>query len=242
MLIIKLNAIDSTNDYLKQLNREKNLDNFTVVSAVNQTKGKGQRGAEWVSEPGKNLTFSVLIKHPVDFQLPVFDYNVAVSVSILEVLQEIEIPKLNIKWPNDILADGKKIGGVLIENSLKSGGSIDSVIGIGLNVNQTDFALLPTATSMKNIVNSSFDLEALIGQLVKRLEINFANLPGHKERFWKFYLEHLFKINTPMAFENAAFERFMGIITGVTPEGKLSVLLDDDTIQFFGLKEIKMLY
>lgn len=151
MQIIKLNAIDSTNDYLKQLSREKVLDNFTVVIAEKQIKGKGQMGAKWISETGKNLIFSILVKDIAVGKDRIFDWNIAVSLAVIRVLEEQKIPDVSIKWANDIMADSKKTGGILIENMLKNDNRFDSVVGIGLNLNQTNFENLPKATSLKNI-------------------------------------------------------------------------------------------
>ena len=242
MHIIKLSATDSTNDYLKQLHKEKSLDNYTVVTTLSQTNGKGQMGTHWASQAGKNLTFSVLLKNISTSQNSIFDFNVAVAVSIVQVLQALELPNLNIKWPNDILSENKKIGGILIENSVKADGTIDSIIGIGLNVNQDDFSGLPMASSLKNITQKTFDLDELLLQLVHQLETNLNQISSHKETYWKIYTDYLFKINVPMAFEDQHQNRFMGIITGVTAEGKLSVMLEDDSTQYFGLKEVRLLY
>lgn len=242
MHIIKLSATDSTNDYLKQLHKENELNDYTVVTALSQMQGKGQMGTQWISESGKNLTFSVLVKNILVGQNTIFDFNVAVSVSIFQVLQAFQVPNLSIKWPNDILAENKKIGGILIENSLKPNGTIDSIIGIGLNVNQQDFKVLPLASSLKNITNTTFNLDELLLQLVHQLQKNISQLSTEKSVFWNVYSTHLFKINTPMPFEDEFQNRFMGIIKNVTNEGKLAVMLEDDSIRYFGLKEVKMLY
>lgn len=242
MHIIKLSATDSTNDYLKQLHKEKVLKDYTVVTTLLQRNGKGQMGTQWSSESGKNLTFSVLVKNVLVAQNTIFDFNVAVAVSILQILQSLEVPNLTIKWPNDILAENKKVGGILIENSLKADGSIDSIIGIGLNVNQEDFAGLPLASSLKNVTNKNFDLDELLLQLVHQLQRNLSELSSQKVVFWNVYSTHLFKINTPMPFEDELKHRFMGIIKSVTNDGKLAVMLEDDSIRYFGLKELKMLY
>ena len=242
MHIIKLSATDSTNDYLKQLHKEKVLKDYTVVTTLLQRNGKGQMGTQWSSESGKNLTFSVLVKNVLVAQNTIFDFNVAVAVSILQILQSLEVPNLTIKWPNDILAENKKVGGILIENSLKADGSIDSITGIGLNVNQEDFAGLPLASSLKNVTNKNFDLDELLLQLVHQLQRNLSELSSEKVVFWNVYSTHLFKINTPMPFEDELKHRFMGIIKSVTSDGKLAVMLEDDSIRYFGLKELKMLY
>jgi BirA family biotin operon repressor/biotin-[acetyl-CoA-carboxylase] ligase len=240
--IIKLSAIDSTNDYLKQLSREKKLDNFTIVVANEQTKGRGQMGSKWVSEVGKNLTFSVLVKNVMIPNEKLFDWNIVVALAVLEVLERHEIQKVSIKWPNDIMADSKKVGGILIENVLKSGESFDSVVGIGLNLNQTNFEDLPKATSLKSLTNKNYDIFEIAEEIVKKIEEKYQQLDKSMTVFWNKYHEKLFKIDKPLAFEDSKNNRFMGIIQGVTHDGKLQVMLEDDSITFFNIKEIQMLY
>jgi BirA family biotin operon repressor/biotin-[acetyl-CoA-carboxylase] ligase len=104
MKLIKLDAIDSTNDFLKSMSSQDEQENFTVVTAENQTKGKGQMGAVWKSETGKNLIMSVLVKDFLFDNEKVFNLNIIVSLSVLEVLKSLNIPDLCIKWPNDIMA------------------------------------------------------------------------------------------------------------------------------------------
>ncbi|MFY7957516.1 MAG: biotin--[acetyl-CoA-carboxylase] ligase [Flavobacterium macrobrachii] len=242
MQIIKLSAIDSTNDYLKQLSREKKLDNFTIVVANEQTKGRGQMGSKWVSEVGKNLTFSVLVKNVMIPNEKLFDWNIVVALAVLEVLERHEIQKVSIKWPNDIMADSKKVGGILIENVLKNGESFDSVVGIGLNLNQTNFEDLPKATSLKSLTNKNYDIFETAEEIVKKIEEKYQQLDKSMTVFWNKYHEKLFKIDKPLAFEDSKNNRFMGIIQGVTHDGKLQVMLEDDSITFFNIKEIQMLY
>jgi BirA family biotin operon repressor/biotin-[acetyl-CoA-carboxylase] ligase len=114
MSIIKLNAIDSTNDFLKVLSRNQSVDNFTTVVAQKQTNGKGQMGAVWQSEDGKNLIMSVLVKDVLQNVDEIFHLNIAVALSVIQVLEVFNIPNLSVKWPNDIMSDQKKICGILI--------------------------------------------------------------------------------------------------------------------------------
>jgi len=243
MQIIKLSAIDSTNDYLKKLASQQFLSNYTVVYTQNQLKGKGQRGAVWNAEPGKNLTFSVLINDQ-SLELPsIYTLNVAVTLAILEVLQAKDIPALTIKWPNDILSANKKIGGILIENSIKNASSMQSVVGIGLNVNQQNFDNLPQASSMYNCTKITYDCEELLAQIVHRLKENIQMIKNNQEQsLWKKYRQNIFKKDVPIAFEHPDGNQFMGIIKNVTPSGQLEVLLENDSKVFYNSKEIKMLY
>jgi len=242
MKLIKLDAIDSTNEFLKGLSNNQLVENFTVVTTESQTKGKGQMGSVWVSEPSKNLIMSVLIK---DFLLDnnsIFDINIAVSVSIIQALETLNIPELSIKWPNDIMSYNKKIGGILIENSIKSNGDINSIVGLGLNVNQTNFEHLPKATSLALIGSTTFDKEEILLKIVEKLEQNIHSWNQNKDSMWADYTEKLFKKGIPMPFSDENQQNFMGIIQGVSSIGKLQILLEDDSVPEFDIKEIQMLY
>ena len=139
MNIIKLNAIESTNLYLKKLAVEKELESYTVVSANYQSAGRGQMGANWHSEIGKNLTFSILIKFDTFEIERQFYLSMAVSLGLLAAIRFHIMSPLFVKWPNDILADKEKLAGILIENIVSGNAIKQTVIGIGLNVNQEQF-------------------------------------------------------------------------------------------------------
>ena len=242
MKLIKLDAIDSTNDFLKALSSQDELDNFTVVTAENQTKGKGQMGAQWLTESGKNLTMSVLIRDFLFDNNCMFDLSVIVSLSVIDALKAVNIPDLSIKWPNDIMSYNKKIGGILIENTIKSDGRIVSVVGIGLNVNQTNFENLPNASSLAVINNSKFDKDLLLNLIIEKMKQRIELWNKNDDNFWQEYFNSLFRKGIPMPFKNLKNENFMGIIQGVSPVGKIQILLEDDSVSEFDIKEIQMLY
>ena len=242
MKLIKLDAIDSTNDFLKELLTNNNPENFTVITAEAQNKGKGQMGSVWVSEKGKNLTMSVLVKDFLFDINQIYNFNISVAVGIVTVLKIYNIPKLSIKWPNDIMSDNKKVGGILIENTIKSAIDIVSVVGIGLNVNQKEFSNLPKASSLSLIVNADFDKDLILAEIVKTIKTNVEILKvGKAEILWKRYSSLLFKVQIPMPFQMSYGKPFMGIIQGVSEDGKLQLLLEDDSIQTYEIKEIQML-
>ena len=176
MHLIKLNAIDSTNSYIRKLSSEVELVDYTVVSAKYQTNGRGQMGAVWNSENSKNLTVSVFkdvsklyLEHP-------FYISMATSLALIKTVQSFSIPKLSIKWPNDILSEDKKICGILIENVIKQNRLRASIIGVGLNVNQTDFEGLPKAASLKLLLGNTFNLDEVLYTLIKYLKYYFMFL------------------------------------------------------------------
>lgn len=243
MRIIKLDAIDSTNHFLKALSAQESCENFTVVSTEFQTEGKGQRGSGWASESGKNLTFSILYNQKVEGIASLFTLNIIVALSVVEALKTISNLNFVIKWPNDILAENKKIGGILIENTFKNSSEVQSIIGIGLNVNQSQFENLPQASSLYLLENQLFNREMLLISIVNQLKFNLNQLPITGEtHFWNAYHQILFKKGIVSTFESVSGNRFVGKIQEVTHEGKLAVLLEDDAVQLFDVKEVKMLY
>ena len=243
MRIIKLDAIDSTNHFLKALSAQESCENFTVVSTESQTEGKGQRGSGWTSETGKNLAFSVLYNQKIEEIASLFTLNIVVALSVVEALKTVSNLNFSIKWPNDILAENKKIAGILIENTFKNQNEVQSIIGIGLNVNQSQFENLPQASSLFLLESQLFDREALLISIVNRLEFNLNKLENlNEDYFWNAYHAILFKKDVVSAFELALGNRFVGKIQKVTKDGKLEVLMEDDSVTFFDVKEVKMLY
>jgi len=243
MQIIKLSATESTNVYLKNLAFRETLDDFTVVMAQDQYNGRGQIGAKWESEAGKNLTFSILKK---DVGLPVLDQfllNMGVSLAIYDTLHQLYVPDLSIKWPNDILSGRFKICGILIENILSGTMIQSSIIGIGLNVNQSNFGRLPRASSLKLILGRNLDLDELLHSILENMKRYMAPVflrDGNTLTFA--YGEALFRRNKPSTFKDANDRLFMGFIKGVSAEGKLMVLLEDDVLTEFDLKELQLMY
>jgi BirA family biotin operon repressor/biotin-[acetyl-CoA-carboxylase] ligase len=243
MHILKLNAIDSTNMYLKELMLSKTLDDFTVVVTDKQLKGKGQMGAKWQSEASKNLTFSVLKKIKnivVDNQ---FLLNICVSMAVFNSLKSISVPNLSVKWPNDILSGSSKICGILIENVLLGNQIQESVIGIGLNVNQLSFNNLTNVSSLKLLLGKTFSLEELLLDIVKNLEIVFLSIENENDSLlWRTYENVLFRKDKPSTFKDGKGKFFMGFIRRVSPQGRLVVELEDAVMKEFDLKKIKLLY
>ncbi|HUH47692.1 MAG TPA: biotin--[acetyl-CoA-carboxylase] ligase [Arenibacter sp.] len=243
MHLIKLNATDSTNAYLKDMLLGRALEDFTVVAAGTQLKGRGQMGTSWISEPGKNLTFSVLKNFKGLGAIDQFRINICVSISIYEALSQINIPDLMIKWPNDIMSGRHKICGILIENMLSGQDINASIIGVGLNVNQLAFENLPDVSSLKLLTGINFDLDEVLFLIVGRLKINLGAITGnHFEALKLSYGNQLFRKDRPSTFRNGKGELFMGFIKGVSDSGKLLVLLEDDVLQEFDLKQLRLLY
>ncbi|WP_299552813.1 biotin--[acetyl-CoA-carboxylase] ligase [Seonamhaeicola sp.] len=242
MHIIKLNAIDSTNSYLRRYLAKNKVEDYTVVIADEQTNGRGQMGTSWNSEASKNLTFSMfkdLSIHVVEFP---FYISMAISLAILKALKSFNIPDLRIKWPNDILSADKKICGILIENVIKN--KLDStIIGIGVNVNQTRFDGLPKAASLKNITGVHYDLDEVLHRIMTHTKAYSLLLQeGAYDTVKNEYEANLFRKGKPSTFKDAEGNLFSGFVKGVTKYGKLMVILEDEVVKKFDLKEVQLLY
>lgn len=241
--IIKLSAIDSTNSYLKQLAKERILEDETVVVTNRQLSGRGQMGNGWVSREGQSLTFSMFKafeKLKIESQ---FVISMAVSLAISEGLKTLNIPKMAIKWPNDILSANRKIGGILIENVLEGSYVKYSIIGIGINVNETDFPNLPQASSLKLETGKNFQLEEVLDKILKKVFTNLNNLSAKDfSEMKELYESNLYQKEMVSVFETPDNSRFNGIIKGVSDIGELLVETENDALRKFQLKEVKLIY
>ena len=242
MNIIKLDAIDSTNNYLKKIILNEGINDYTVVTAKFQTQGKGQLGTEWESEHSKNLICSVYKKNINIKVQDQFVISALVSLALIKTLRKVNLSNIHIKWPNDIMSDNKKICGILIENIVKENYIKDTVIGIGLNVNQTIFNNLPNAASIKNLIGTTCSIDEILKDLVKNIKYYFNELDKSSiNSIFKKYEDALFRINKPSTFKNSKGEVFSGYIKGVSRSGKLNVMLEDNLVESYDLKEISML-
>ena len=243
MRIIKLNAIDSTNAFMKELGTVETLKDFTVVITKYQTQGRGQMGTIWQSHEGKNLTFSVFKN--VSFLHPdnTFFLSIVASLAVVKTLKGFNIPRLKIKWPNDILSENKKICGILIENVMSNNQLKGTIIGIGLNVNQKDFNNLPQASSLLLISGRVFNLDELLEGIIANLKHYFSFLKnGKHDSLLSKYENNLFRKNKPSTFKDENGELFTGLIKGISDSGCLKILLEDNICKEFELKQVSLLY
>lgn len=243
MGIVKLDATDSTNQYLKELLRLEQVEDFTVVMAKKQLQGRGQMGAKWESESGKNLTISVLKKFDQFLISNQFLLNICVSLAVLETLKGLSVPNLSVKWPNDIMSGTSKICGILIENILVGTQIQTSILGIGLNVNQQKFNTLSNASSLKLLLGRTVNLDELLHKILESLKANFLRLEENANNgLWEAYEDSLFRKDKPSTFKGGDGNAFLGFIRKISPQGKLVVELEDAVLKEFDLKEVQLLY
>jgi len=241
MKIIKLDAVNSTNDFLKELALNQSLENFTVVQANFQTKGRGQRCNKWHSKDGKNLLFSVLVKHKDLHVSDAFALNMVASLAVFSVLNTI-LSDIKIKWANDIMASNEKIAGILVENRIQKNKIVQSVFGFGINVNQLVFpAYLLKVTSLKLQTNKTYDLDVLLSRFLRVLKKEVLILENNDFSILRDrYLKELYLLNTMSSFKSNE-KIFKGKIKGISNQGKLLVAIKNDSVKEFEIKEIEFL-
>jgi len=227
----------STNTLATEMSQKGNPEEGTVIITADQTLGKGQKGNAWLSEPGKNLTFSIIIKPTY---LPIRDQfylTMITSLALKDFLSSVLLPKVEIKWPNDIMVEKKKIAGILIENQIQGNSFTHVVVGVGLNVNQVSFHL-QRATSMKMIALKDFDLNDVLDQLCIRFEHWYMQLKeGNKAEIKSTYLDSLFGRGQRLPFKDKEGS-FTGTIEGIDDTGRL-ITNSEKGIRNFEIKEIQ---
>jgi BirA family transcriptional regulator, biotin operon repressor / biotin---[acetyl-CoA-carboxylase] ligase len=237
--LITYEVLDSTNSEAQRIISAGSVSGEFVVSAGFQHHGRGRNTNRWVSEPGSNLLMSWVV-FPAFLSVNLqFQLSKAVSLAIIDLLEGFSV-HCSIKWPNDIVCDAGKIGGILIENSLQGGEIRHSIIGIGLNINQQDFPKFPRpATSMTIETGENYDPVEIRDSLISHLIGRYEKLKGGENgAIDTAYLSRLFRLNESSVFIDESGE-FTGVIRGVNATGELLVLRDSN-LHVYGFHEIKM--
>ncbi|MBA3682840.1 MAG: biotin--[acetyl-CoA-carboxylase] ligase [Bacteroidetes bacterium] len=243
--IIFLPRVNSTNSYAIEMLKNVNLAEGTVVHTAEQTNGKGQRGSVWNTEKTSNLTASLVIK-PTFLNLKNQHYLYQISAlacyDVLAELLDTSQFDIKIKWPNDILVNKQKVAGILIENHVTNSKLSWSVVGIGLNVNQTIFDEGFNASSLKLALGKEVDIDNVLQLLCKHFEKYYLQLKNNKfDQIKAEYLKHFFRLNNWMDFEIEGIVKTM-YIAGVSDEGMLWLKDKNDRPYYMDVKQLKWLY
>ncbi len=214
--------LTSTNDYLKR--NASILPSGTVIAAFKQSAGRGQKGNSWESEPGKNSTLSLLLKKPNIAVKEQFYLSEAVSLAIVDVLEQYA-HGFKIKWPNDIYYNDRKISGILIEHSLSGEGIEHTIIGAGVNINQQVFISgAPNPVSLSNITGQLYKTVQLTEQLGEKI-MEYCQFDGSREQLHTFL--------SPQG------DQFEAVIHSIAPDGTLTLLHTlDNTLHDYRFKEV----
>ena len=238
---IKVSQTASTNTYLSRL--AATLPGGTVIYTPSQTAGRGQKGNSWESEDGKNLTFSLLLKRPPVKARDQFYLSEAAALAVVEALSAEAGDNFTVKWPNDVYWQDKKACGMLIENSLDGSDIATSIVGIGINVNQEHFLSdAPNPVSLINITGREHDLIALLKRVCSRIEQLVESLGDADARtgLHQRYMAALYRNDGQLhPYEDAAGNRFMAMVTGIAPDGTLTLHHEDGTTHDYLFKEVR---
>lgn len=240
---IHLNSVDSTNSYATDMLRQIAPIDGTLIYTFNQQKGRGQRENTWESEAHKNIALTVVLAPNFINANQQFFLTQITSLALADLMAEIlkkqEIQaEVKIKWPNDLYVNGKKIAGVLIENQLRNNSIQNSIIGVGININQSKFESTTKATSLKILTKHEFDLFHLIEKFCENMEAYYLQLKANKgNEINQKYLSNLYQMNE---WKNYFFDgkKQQGKIIGTDDTGKLILQLENSTSRSFDLKEI----
>lgn len=239
----RFDELPSTNDYARDLLAKSRPSEGTVVRAASQSAGRGQFGSSWVAEPGANLTLSVILYPNWLTITEQFRLSEAVALAVRDAVSiTVDGSPCTIKWPNDIYLNDRKTAGILIQNTLSGSQLEASVVGIGLNVNQTLFSTgAPNATSLALATGRTFDLDQVADALLERLEYRYLQLKsGQSQELRAAYQSHLYSFGTTRDFIRPDGSVFSGTIQGVQTDGRLAVSINGN-VELFAVKAIQML-
>lgn len=243
---IHLKIVDSTNSYASELLCETKPPEGTVIYTFEQQKGRGQRGNTWEAEPNKNGAFSFILypsflRADEQFMLTKIT-SLAVSDLMAELLRDTDkMREIRIKWPNDIYVGNQKIAGILIENTLREKNIQNSILGIGVNINQKEFGSNINATSLANLSGQELDLKFVLERLCEFLEARYLQLKANKlDHLNTDYLQCLYRKDEWHTY-TAEEESFEGKIVGVSALGRLHIELKSGIVKEFDLKELRFL-
>lgn len=242
MDFIYIPETSSTNVYAREWSIC-NPDKDATIYTHHQTAGRGQRGNSWESEPGKNLTFSIVI-HPKKLRADEqFVLSQMISLSLIDVL-DTHLQGGCIKWPNDIYREHQKLGGILIENDLDGNFIHRSIIGVGLNINQITFTSdAPNPVSMKQITGQEFDLDVLLHQIVNRFTqyyIQWLISPDIVTHLEREYHQRLYRRQGFHTYRDTK-GFFQGRIRNVSSQGILTLEREDATLSQYAFKEVQFI-
>lgn len=234
-MIYRIPETTSTNDDA----RDPKYRHGDIVWAERQTAGRGQRGHTWTSAEGENLTFSLVLEPrflPVGEQ---FLLSEAVALALTDTFAQFGIAT-RIKWTNDIYAGDRKLVGILIEHSYSGPTLTRTVVGIGINVNQTEFdPALPNPVSMAAATGRTFDRGEVLEAFCKRIEARYAQLErGDTETLQRDYRERMYGLGERRTFRYPDGTPVEAVIEGVRPSGELLLRHDDGTLREYLFKEI----
>lgn len=240
MRYVRVEQTDSTNSFVRE--HAESLESGTLVWALEQTHGRGQRGNSWEATPGMNVTASLCFRPSGIHARDQFAISEAVALAVSATLRDYGI-EARVKWPNDIYVADKKIAGILIENSIMGTDIERSIAGIGLNVNQEEFLSdAPNPVSMRQISGEEYPLEEVVRSLGARLEEYLEKIKGDPEALHGEYKNLLWRGAGSFQYrERESGEEFSARIADVELSGHLVLAAADGSTRRYAFKEVEFL-
>lgn len=238
MEIRRFDSLESTNKYCKLLDPS-TVEEFLVVVAKAQTAGEGQRGNVWVSEPGENLTFSIILKPSFLYAKDQYQLTMMTAVAVAESLgQTLTDKRVWIKWPNDIYVDDKKICGILTICNIVGNNISNAICGIGVNINQTQFPdWVPNPTSLQLLLGERIETEGMLSLILDRITKDYNLLKNDSEVILRRYMKRLYRLGIEADYMVRG-ERIRATITGVDSFGRLMLRDNCGMEHLCGMKEV----
>ena len=241
---ICLDTIPSTQTYLKTLYAKSKPIEGTAILSYDQTNGYGQRNAAWMGEKGSNVALSIILYPNFLSYINAFYLSLAVAISVKKAVEQISGKSAYIKWPNDLMLDDRKVGGILIETSFQNSGIEKAYCGIGLNVNQTQFGdLKAKATSLLLSTGITYDLDEVSIKMMEWIEKYYLQLKAgkHKEILEE-YNQSLHQKDEIVYLKRMDNNYFNAKLLRVNEEGRLELQMENNTQETFLHGEIQITY
>ncbi len=247
-MINHITEIDSTNSYIRNKIEENELQHGYAVSTDFQHNGHGQKGNNWESECKKNILMSIFLRPLKIKPENQFIITQIVTTAIIDIINTYINKTVEVKWPNDIYVENKKLAGILIENSISGDKITETIIGIGLNVNQTEFIInAPNPISLIQITGIDLNQYKIADEIYKKILDIYSTFENSKKdslstaELHKTYMNRLYRRNGMHKYQTAKGEFFMAKVVKIDSYGCIHLMHEDNNIHIYSFKEIKFI-
>jgi BirA family biotin operon repressor/biotin-[acetyl-CoA-carboxylase] ligase len=240
-VLLEKQELPSTNTFAAELLAKSAPKEGTVILAAFQTGGRGQIGSRWESEAGKNLLTSTILYPTFIAITDQFLLSQMVALTVRQLVEDLTGKTVQVKWPNDVYLEGKKVAGILIQVAISGQQLQSGILGVGLNVNQKVFSpLLPNPTSLVLSTGTTYDLSEVLNHYCVLLEQAYQSLRMKQfKHIRKGYIDHLWGYQQDALYERPNGQQFIGRITGISDSGQLIISHENDD-EAFQLKQIRL--
>ncbi len=239
--LIRLDTVDSTNNYAANLLKLSAVPEGTVITALRQTHGRGQRGAIWQSDPGENLLCSMIL-YPTSIRVDhQFSLIAMTALAVHSAVEDLIQKPVYIKWPNDLILDQKKVGGILLETTITDNRIQHVILGIGLNLNQSEFEVRH-ASSLRKVSGQYIDREECLKRIIERIRYYYIQLLKHGSvDIHREYISNLYQLGQMRTYRYAG-QPLTAQILGVETDGRLWLEKEDGQRFHCMFKEIEWVW